>query len=70
MLLPDIRSQLLDDARSLVAQDDRSGPLPFPITHVEVGMAHAGGEHPDPEFFRPRCVELEHLDLRWDARPV
>ena len=58
----DARPERLDDARAFVAEHDRSGPLPLPVAHVEVGMADAGRQHPHAHLAGARLGELEVFD--------
>jgi agmatinase len=45
-----------------MAHHDRARPVPFVVAHVEVGVAYAAGEHPDPDLGGARRVELELFD--------
>ncbi len=52
----------LDDARPLVAHDDRRRAIPLAVADMEVGVAHARGEHPHADLARPRLAQLELAD--------
>ena len=53
----------LDDARALVAEHHRRGPLPLALDHVQVGAADAAGRHPHEHLARAWLVELDLADL-------
>ncbi len=53
----------LDNASALVAQDDRGRAIPLAVADVQVGMAHAGGQHPHPDLAGTWLDELELADL-------
>ncbi len=59
-----------DDPRALVAHDDRAGPLPVAVAHVQVGVAHAGRRHPDQNLARSGIGEPEGLDAGRDPRAL
>ncbi|GEM_PF-6769646 len=52
-----------DDARALVAHDERGGGVPLTPLHVEVGMADAGGGDLDAHLARLRGGERDVGDL-------
>ena len=53
----DPRPDGLDDARALVAHDDRARPLPLAVADVEVAVADAGRRHPHEDLARVRVVK-------------
>ena len=56
------------DPGTLVPHRHRRRPLPFPVAHVEVRVAHPRGEHPHADLAGPRVDELERLDAGGLAR--
>ena len=64
----DARPQRLDDAGALVAHHDRARPVPVAVPDVQVRVADARRQHPDPNLARARLGELQLLDPRGDAR--
>src|ERR1039457_7468994 len=58
----DLGSESLDDARALVADHERTGPWPLTVPDVEVGVADAAGQDPDPDLAMFRLIEDQLLD--------
>ncbi len=58
----DALADRLDDARALVAHDDRRGPRPVAVDHVQVGMADAARAQLDEHLAAARALERELLD--------
>src|SRR5690606_9618607 len=56
------RADRLDHAGPLVAHDDGCRPVPLGIPDVQVGVAHARGEHPHPDLALTWLDELELAD--------
>src|ERR1019366_491139 len=50
------------DARALVADHERTGPWPLAVPDVEVGVADAAGQDPDPDLAMFRLIEDQLLD--------
>jgi hypothetical protein len=55
----DVRSDGLDDARSLVAEDSGQGEGQTAARHTEVGVAQAGRHHADEDFAGAGLVECD-----------
>ena len=45
-----------------MADHERTGPGPLAVAQVEVGVAHAAGQDPDPDLALLRLVEDQLLD--------
>src|SRR5262249_46540417 len=58
------RTDRLDDARALVAEDDRARADPVAVADVQIGVADAGGGQADEDLARARLVEPQRLDGR------
>ena len=57
-------SDLLHDARALVAQDDGLGGAVPVVDEPDIGVADARGDEPHEDFIRPRTLQFEGLDLQ------
>jgi hypothetical protein len=66
----DAGTKLLDDRGTLVAQHDGPGALPVSVAYMEVRVAHAGRQHPDPDLAGARGVEGQLLDDERRSRTV
>ena len=68
--LGDAGTERLDDRRALVAHHDRAFALPLAVPDVQVGVADAGRDHPDPDLARPGRGERQRLDPGRHAGPL
>jgi hypothetical protein len=57
----DRRADLLDDARALVAEDDRHRRRERAVADEQVGVADARGHDPHPHLVRLQARELDAL---------
>ena len=60
----------LDLGEALVPQHHRGSALPVALDHVQVGAAHAGGEHAQRHLTPAGRVDLELFDCEWLVRAV
>jgi hypothetical protein len=57
-----VRADRFDDARPLVPQDGGQGRRVDAVADDGVGVADAGGDHPDPGLVGPEIIQLELLE--------
>jgi len=67
---PDARADGLDDARALVAEDDRQGIGERPLDHLEVGVAEPARVDADQDVRRLERSQLDRLDHERSADVV
>src|SRR5438067_7862188 len=60
----DVAADGLDDAGTLVSEDDRAieRPASHPVDDVQIAVAHAGGGGAHEHLAAPRLVDLDRLD--------
>lgn len=58
------RADLLDDARTFVAADDREPRHQIAVGQVQIGVAQTGGHIPDQHFACPGAVKIQLDDLK------
>jgi hypothetical protein len=58
----DAGTDVLDDRRALVTEDDARGTIPLPVDDMEVRVTHASRHHANTHLPRPRRVEDQLLD--------
>ncbi len=66
--LGDARTDLFDDAGTLVTAHDRKARRQITVGEVQVGMAQPGSDVPDQHFTVARTVEIQLDDLERPAR--